>query len=253
MKYIFVVLLLALSYYSFLFEPNNLEVKELSIYSNKINSVIKIAHISDLHTQGLGSIEKKLINDLNKTKPDIIFITGDIATPKGTYQGYKEVLNKIKAPKGVYFTKGNWEYWSPISEIEKLLEQASIIDLTNESIKVNELQISGFDDILEGNPNQELLKNSKHYSIALFHSPIFFQETKKFFDLSLAGHSHGGQVRIPFFGPIWTPQGTGKFDQGLFEEDNSKLYVNRGIGTSVLPMRFNCKPELTIINLIPKL
>lgn len=246
-------LLLTITYYSFFFEPNNLEIKEFNLYSNKINNVIKVAHISDLHTQGLGSIEKKLINDLNKTKPDIIFITGDIATPKGTYLGYKEVLSKIKAPKGVYFTKGNWEYWSPIKEIEKLLKETSIIDLTNESIQINELKVSGFDDILEGSPNQKLLKNSKHYSIALFHSPMFFKETKKFFDLSLAGHSHGGQIRVPFYGPIWTPQGTGKYVQGLFEEDGSKFYVNRGIGTSVLPIRFNCRPELTIINLMPKL
>lgn len=247
------MLVLFTAYYSFIYEPNHLQIKEFNIHSSKIFSPVKVAHISDLHTKGLGSIEKKLIQDLDRTKPDIIFITGDIATPNGTYKGYREVLSKIKAPKGVYFTKGNWEYWSPISEIEKLLEETSIFDLTNESIRIDNLQVIGFDDLLEGDPDHELLKKSENFNIALFHSPIFFKETKKYFDLSLAGHSHGGQIRLPLYGALWTPEGTGQYVQGLFEENGSKLYVNRGIGTSILPIRFNCRPELTIINLIPKL
>jgi predicted MPP superfamily phosphohydrolase len=66
-------------------------------------------------------------------------------------------------------------------------------------------------------------------------------------DLAFAGHSHGGQIRLPFIGALWTPEGTGKYDAGWFQEGKAKMYVSRGLGNLILPIRFNCKPEISFI------
>ncbi len=69
------------------------------------------------------------------------------------------------------------------------------------------------------------------------------------FDLIMAGHSHGGQVRVPFFGPLFLPWGVGRYDLGRFETAGGPLYVNAGIGTYHLPLRFNCRPEITLVTM----
>jgi len=119
-----------------------------------------VAHITDLHTKGLGKIEQKLLDTLQSEKPDIIFLTGDISTPGGTIKGYEEVLSKLKAPLGVYFVQGNWEYWEPINELGRILKKNEIVDLTNKSQKLNkDLWLIGLDDQLAGSPNLEVYNN----------------------------------------------------------------------------------------------
>lgn len=211
-----------------------------------------MAHVSDLHTKGAGSLEQQVFEILKKEKPDLIFITGDLATPSGTLEGYKVVIGELKAPKGVYFVQGNWEYWEPIPGLEELFHEFGIIDLTNHAEKLDEdLWLVGFDDSEEGNPQLEILKGLPENSvkIGLFHSPQFFDKTNRSIHLNFAGHAHGGQIRLPFIGPLWVPKGTGQYDQGWFKKNHSHLFVSRGIGTSILPMRFNCSPELAIVDL----
>jgi predicted MPP superfamily phosphohydrolase len=85
--------------------------------------------------------------------------------------------------------------------------------------------------------------------ISLFHTPILFESIKEKSHLAFAGHSHGGQARLPFIGALWTPEGTGKYDSGWFQGGIGKMYVSRGIGNSILPIRFNCRPELAYIKI----
>lgn len=240
-----------LSTYSCIFEPQNLEIKHFKRSYLSRSQHLKIAHISDLHTKGLGVVEKKVIDSLNEEKPDFIFITGDIATPSGSVEGYKEVLSQIKAKRGTYFVLGNWEYWEPIEKLAEVLKDSSITLLKNEITTIdNNLKLIGFDDI-EGTPDINLVKkvDLNSLNIALFHSPEFFEQDLGSIQLSLAGHSHGGQIKLPFYGPLWTPGGTGKFAEGWYKKGENELYVNRGIGTSILPIRFNCRPELTYIEI----
>lgn len=213
---------------------------------------IKIAHVTDLHTKGLGRLEKQLIRTLELENPDIIVITGDLATPSGTIGGYRDVLMKLRAPQGVFFVNGNWEYWEPISNLKGLLNESEIIDLTNQVKEIDAgLWLVGFDDGEEGLPNLEIIQGipSQDLKISLFHSPSFFDKLPSNVQLNFSGHSHGGQLRIPLLGSVWVPEGTGKYDQGWFEKGTSKMYVSRGIGTSLLPIRFNCSPELAIIDI----
>ena len=238
--------------YSFFFGPYHLESTYHEVTIGKNGKSLLVAHITDLHTKGLGKIEQKLLDSLQSEKPDMIFITGDISTPRGTIKGYEEVLSKLKAPFGVYFIQGNWEYWEPINELGSILKRNGIVDITNKSQKLNnDLWLVGLDDQLAGSPNLEVYNNIPKDAgiLSLFHSPILFENIKEKSNLSFAGHSHGGQIRFPLIGALWTPEGTGKYDAGWFKEGRGKMYVSRGIGNSILPVRFFCRPEVAYISI----
>ena len=233
------------------FHTTSLTVSHHTVTLSQGGKTLKFAHVTDLHTKGMGRLEKKLVEVIETEKPDIIVITGDIATPAGTVAGYRDVLKNLKASRGVFFVPGNWEYWETIPNLKELLREAQIIDLTNQTKEIDKgLWLIGFDDGEEGRPDLEIIKSIpvRDLKISLFHSPSFFDQIVSLIPLSFAGHSHGGQVRIPFLGSIWVPDGTGKYDQGWFEKGSSKMFVSRGIGTSILPVRFNCSPEVAIIN-----
>lgn len=250
-KLLIFAFLTLLSFYSFYYCPNDLEITVHTKSYSKATRSIKIAHITDLHTKGLGTIEQKLLDAIHKEKPDIIVITGDLSTPNGSFEGYQEVLSKVAAPKGVFFVNGNWEYWNTINKLKELLNKNNITYLNNKIHKIDSsLNLIGFDDI-EGRPDLDITDDLKGstVNIGLFHSPSFFKKIPNKIKLSLAGHSHGGQIKIPFFGPIWTPNGTGEFNEGWFQVEERELYVSRGIGNSILPVRFNCRPELAIFNI----
>jgi uncharacterized protein len=222
--------------YSIFIEPSDLENTFHEVTISHSGQSLVVAHVTDLHTKGLGGIELKLIDSLNLNKPDIIFITGDVTTPG----------------LGVYFVQGNWEYWEPEKELNKILKKVGIVNLTNKSIHLKDnLWFVGLDDPLSGRPNREIYKNvpKKAKIISLFHTPILFESVKDKSHLAFAGHSHGGQVRVPFIGALWTPKGTGKYDSGWFQGGIGKMYVSRGIGNSILPIRFNCIPEVAYIKI----
>ena len=236
--------------YSTCFEPYQLENSFHEVTIGKSGKNLLVAHVTDLHTEGLGKLERKMMESIRSNKPDVIVITGDIATPGGTAKGYEDVLSQLRAPFGVYFIQGNWEYWEPIKELSHILQKTSIIDLTNKHAQIkDELWLVGLDDELAGTPDldvyEKVPKGKKILSI--FHSPAFFSAINNKSDLAFAGHSHGGQIRLPFLGSIWTPEGTGKYDAGWFHGGRAKMYVSRGLGTSILPIRFNCKPEIAFI------
>jgi predicted MPP superfamily phosphohydrolase len=238
--------------YSLFFGPYQLESTFHDVTIGKNGKSLLVAHITDLHTKGLGKIEQKLLDNLQSEKPDIIFLTGDISTPGGTIKGYEEVLSKLKAPLGVYFVQGNWEYWEPINELGRIFKKNGIVDLTNKSQKLNkDLWPIGLDDQLAGSPNLEVYNNIPKDAriLSLFHSPILFENIKEKSDISFAGHSHGGQIRLPLIGALWTPEGTGKFEAGWFKGGRGKMYVSRGIGNSILPIRLMCSPEVAYIRI----
>ena len=227
------------------FHTNTLEITHHQVKLSVGNSNIKIAHVTDLHTHGIGRLELQLFKALEEEKPDIIVITGDLTTPSGTLEGYIDVLEKLQTPKGVIFVQGNWEHWNPTSA----LHNTKILNLTNQVYQLDtKLWLVGFDDSETGKPQLDILNNipQNALKIGLLHSPEFFKKTASKIDLNLAGHTHGGQIRVPFLGALWLPKGSAHYDQGWFEENSSRLYVSRGIGTSLLPIRFNCSPELAI-------
>ncbi len=248
-RYCLVLLVFALADAYFV-ERNWIEVTHHHVAA-PLEKPLKIAHLSDLHTTGIGFRERRLIEKLKEESPDVIVVTGDLIASEDGYTAPMELLSKFHAPLGVWFVRGNWEnrYFNDSWAKGHFPSGASL--LVNKSAEIRPgVWIVGLDDPRFGFPDLDgALKGvpDSAYKIALFHSPEFFEPSAGRYQLALAGHSHGGQIRIPFVKPFWVPGGVGRFVEGWFEKQGSRLYVTRGIGTSILPLRFLCRPELTII------
>ncbi len=236
---------------AFWIEPYWIEVTHHRVKA-RISSPLKIAHLTDLHTRGLGRREHKLLSLLEIEKPDLLVVTGDTVANHGTHEMCREVLRRLQAPLGVWLVRGNWELIRPIEDEDNFCKSVGVNFLLNGGKRLREdVWIVGFDEATKGQPDLEKALRTvpaEAFKIALFHSPLYFERVAGRCDLALAGHTHGGQVRLPFVQPIWLPKGCGRFIAGWYEEDGSRLYVSRGVGTSVLNVRFLCRPELAIID-----
>jgi hypothetical protein len=219
-----------------------------------VKAPLKIAHLTDLHTNGLDGREKRLLALLEEEKPDVVIITGDTVGSAVTYDRVREVLVRLQAPLGVWLVRGNWENWRPVRNEAEFYRAARVGFLLNQAWPIrDDVWLVGFDDPATGSAQAEAADAVPPgaYAIALFHSPAFFDRIAGRVPLSLAGHSHGGQVRLPLLPPLWLPAGVGAYVEGWYEQSGSRLYVSRGIGTSILDVRFFCRPELSFITLHP--
>ncbi len=205
-----------------------------------------------MHIQSIGYRETKILQILETEKPDVVFVTGDSVSDNGNYPAVKSFLEKIHAPLGVWTVDGNWEHWRPNKEPVNIYRAANVRHLKNAAEQLAEnVWVIGLDDELAGKPDLNAASTVPQpaFKIGLFHSPSFFEEAFEHFDLVLAGHTHGGQVRIPFLPPLWLPEGSGKFVSGWYARGRSQMYVSRGLGNSLFEVRFFCRPELALITL----
>jgi predicted MPP superfamily phosphohydrolase len=248
--------LLAACVYGFFIEPYRIEVTHWQIQA-PITKPLKIAHLSDLHTAGLGRRELRLLELLRTEQPDVIVITGDTLTTGFQYERIRPLLSRLRAPLGVWLVRGNWENQYPmrLDRERQLYSQLGIQFLLNEARQVrDDVWFAGLDDPSTGAPNLNAALTSVPqgaYVIALFHAPGYFDQVAGRVPLALAGHTHGGQVRLPGLPVFWKPRDSGKYLEGWYSERGSQMYVTRGIGTSFLPIRFLCRPEVSIITVAP--
>jgi predicted MPP superfamily phosphohydrolase len=237
--------------YGFFLEPNWLAVYHYELVGN-VRSPIKIAHLSDLHLRKFGFLERKLVDTLKAEIPDIILVTGDTLDDERSIEVAWSFFHDLAPPLGVWGVLGNWENWSRFNTKELFLS-LRIKLLKDETAQVRtDVALFGFDDAFSGKPDRALTSQkdlSQEFCIALFHSPAFFDKLERRCPLSLAGHTHGGQLRLPFFGPLWLPPESGPYVSGWYESNGSKLYVSRGTGTSILPIRFMSRPEISFITI----
>jgi predicted MPP superfamily phosphohydrolase len=246
------VLAIAIPAYAFCIEPYWIEVTHHTV-SAPLRSSIKIAHLTDIHTSGLGRRERKMLQIVEAEQPDLIVITGDSINITADYAGLREVLKELHAPLGVWVVRGNHENWWPVKDEQEFYRSAGVKLLVNSSAEVTAgVWLIGLDDLFAGTPDLEKAfagVPEAEYKIALFHSPVYFDKMAGRSDVVLAGHSHGGQVRLPIFGPVWTPPFVGQYFEGWFEKRGTKMYVSRGVGTSIIDVRFWCRPEIAFITL----
>lgn len=256
--------------YSMYVEPNLLSVKNIDVkYSStdKDESAIKIAQISDIHLGKYYSIDKlkELVDKVNSQNPDIVVFTGDLFDDVSKFKDTDKVipiLKKLNSTKGKFCIYGNHDYGGGAKNIYKnVMENSGFKILVNEQSNINldskkTITILGLDDGLLGNPNVEKTsKNLKkdNYNLLLLHEPDLSDKFSNYnIDLILGGHSHGGQVKIPFFGEIVTPQLAQKYKDGLYNlntQRNTQLYVNSGIGNTKMPFRFMNVPEVSIFQI----
>lgn len=232
-------------------EPYHIEVTHSSI-SAPLSHPLKIAELADLHTSGLGRRERQLLRLLDGEHPDVIVIAGDTVTSgPHRYDNICPLLSRLHAPLGVWLVRGNWENDHPLRNERAFYSGLGIHFLLNEARPIRSgVWLAGLDDPSTGRPNLEAALTTVPpdvYVIAVFHAPGFFDKIAGRVPLALSGHTHGGQVRLPFVPVFWLPRDSGRFLEGWYTERGSKMYVSRGIGTSILPIRFLCRPELSII------
>lgn len=261
MKKILLAMVFILGTWAFLIEPNMLKLTNLNLKIDGLKG-LKVVFVGDLHVKPYQKEHlKHVVKKINEQHPDLILCIGDFVSghKKRHSLPIKEIakeLSVLKPRYGFYTVLGNHDWWQGGEEIGKILEQNGIIVLGNENKKINingnKLSIAGVEDLsTRGVDLQKSVKNIHQPSILLSHSPDVFPliKRKDNVDLILAGHTHGGQVRLPFIGPLVVPSDYGKqYAAGLIEESGHTMFVTKGIGTSIIPVRFNCLPEIVVIN-----
>ena len=232
-------------------EPYWIEVTRHHVEA-PISSPLKIAHLADIHTRGFGDRERKLVAILERERPDLIVVSGDTVVDGGTYEMCRNVLSRLRAPLGVWVVRGNWENWRPVTNERAFYQSTGVHFLLNEHRQIGDsnLWIVGLDDAISGRPDLEAALAGvppEAVTIALFHSPAYFDRIAGRCYLAFAGHTHGGQIKFPWLGPLWLPAGCGRYLAGWYEQRGSRMYVSRGIGTSIIQARFLSRPEIALI------
>ena len=245
------VLLDSLWFEKYIIEWNYFDV------SKSDNNKIKIIQISDLHFDKLRYFHKSIAKKINSLKPDLIFITGDSVDKTEKIDLLDEFLELIDKPIQKYAITGNWEYWGNVDliKLRKVFNKNNCELLINEnrtiSIRNREISIIGIDDFIGGHANfQKAIRNLKETetNIVLSHCPehrdiIRKQKGDLNIDLVRSGHTHGGQ--ITFLGIVpFKPQGSGKYLKGWYKNQEPKMYISKGVGTSILPIRFGARAEM---------
>jgi uncharacterized protein len=256
-------------FYAKQIEPRLLQINSHTIVHADIPKSFngfKIVQFSDTHLGFHYDLTqfKKLLTKINNLKPDVIFFTGDLMDTPNQYQHAEEIIPLLKnlhAPFGKYSIYGNHDHGGYGSDIYKNIMELSDFELLlNESSQLTLLDgssicVIGIDDAMLGKPDLESALSKvrqDQYKILLSHAPDLADKAVNFnIHFQLSGHSHGGQIKIPFLGALITPPYAKKYHEGFYEiEDILTLYVNRGIGTTRLPFRFLSKPEITIFTLM---
>ena len=258
---IFILICIGLGFYGVFIEPNKLEVTNYIIQDKDLNG-IKIVFAGDFHIKPHQQKRlEKIIDLINSQNPDLVLSAGDFVSghlqkttmpPENIAKG----LSKVKSKYGFYTTLGNHDQWHGIEKITNIFEENNInvLNNTNKKLLINgkTVYIAGIQYKPDRIQIDNAIDDTQKPLIMLTHSPDEFKKIpQNHVNLILAGHTHGGQIRIPLIGPLFTASCYGdKYAKGFIEEEGKKMITTTGIGTSILPIRFNCPPEIIVIEFI---
>ena len=251
-----------------------LEVNEYEIVSERIPQGFdgfRIAQVSDLHNKDFGEGYGQLLTLLSEINPDIIVVTGDLIDSRQTDLDIAlEFAWQAGKIARVYYVSGNHEARVPeYEDLKTGLVKAGVVILENQKVQITRegesITLMGIDDpsfqedYLFGDSEsvarqaiEDLKNDSDGYTVLLSHRPELFDlyvDTEM--DLVFSGHAHGGQFRLPFIGGLVAPnQGFfPQYDAGLFSEGSTNMIVSRGVRNSIIPIRFNNRPEIVLVTL----
>jgi predicted MPP superfamily phosphohydrolase len=246
-------------------EPGWLEIERLEVPLPGLAPALAgftLAHFSDLHLGPHMSLDEALhvAEVVNACDADVVVFSGDFVSQlhQGEAESIVEVFSRLRAPGGVFAVLGNHDHWSGAEQVVEAARMAGVTLLLNQGTALQDggLWLAGVDDVweaqddidaaLDGAPDQATV-------ILLAHEPDYADEAAWRGDiaLQLSGHSHGGQVRLPYFGPTVLPHLGRKYPYGLCQVGSMWIYTNRGVGVVSPPVRFNCRPEITLLTLRP--
>jgi predicted MPP superfamily phosphohydrolase len=252
-------------------EPARLGVTHIALRSSRLNGCppLRLLHISDLHVERITAREQRLLSLAKQLTPDVIVVTGDYLNISYTYDATaqrhaRELLTQLKAPGGVYAIIGSPPVDSP-ELVAQLLEGLNVTWLRDEISTLIwrgcRIQIAGVECSFDiASDERKLLallegRTTDLFTLLLYHTPdVMPAAVRAGVDLYLAGHTHGGQLRLPFFGALVTASIHGKrYEMGRYEEGDTTLYVTRGVGMEgygAPRARFLCPPEIVLFTLM---
>ncbi len=264
------------------YERGHFVTEELVFSSSKMKEPAVLVFLSDLHDNTFGEKNEKLLKEIKRIHPDAVLIGGDTMVTKpgrADLSRTKELLQGISCLScPVFYANGNHEqrmqrdrgvYGSMYDEFRKLLEEYQVNYLQNKTVQWrDDIAVSGVDiawkyyqdfhpdSMAPSYLTRRLGKaESERFQILLAHSPLFFDAYAGWgADLSLAGHFHGGTIRLPGLGGVMTPQYQffHPFCGGVFEQNGRWMLVSRGLGTHSINIRIGNRPQLAVIRLEPK-
>ena len=257
--------------WAFLIGPARLVIRRetlaLELWPNSLSN-LKIAVLSDLHAGGSHIDERKLrliVERTNELQPDLIVICGDyISGGRSHHEMDPEVfapfLKDFRAPLGVYSVLGNHDWWFNGEQVRSALEANGIKVLENETVKVDargtSFWLAGLADLWTRPQRVDETLASVPVDaplIAITHNPDIFPQLPHSVSLLVAGHTHGGQVRLPLIGSIVSVSRFGdRYVSGHVVENGRHLFVTTGIGTSIYPVRFGVPPEIVLLTITSK-
>ena len=257
------VLLCGIAMDATLVEPSWIEVVRSVEYLPMIRPLapdLTLVHISDIHIASLGYRERRAIEIIDDAHPDIIVISGDLVRGPDHPEELRSFLGALRSRYGKFLVWGNHDYWNRVPGTwgPEIVESAGFTLLRNSSRTIvypgGKIVIAGLDDPVTGRDNLRLAMARVTRSdacILVAHTPDIVRNLGNWdIDLVLAGHTHGGQVRLPIVGALSIPCASRDHQDGWYDVPRDvRLHVSRGLGWSWLPVRFLCRPTIDIITL----
>lgn len=242
-------------------EANTLTVETIQIRLNRLPKNLdgfRIVHLSDIHHSPFTDLEHitRAVRVANELEPDMFVLTGDFVSHEPEYiKPMAEVMGTLKAEFGTYACLGNHDHWTDARLVTDSLRGNNIKVLINEGFRFQArgaaFWLCGVDDYMAGTTDlRAALRGSfpDEMKLLLAHNPkTLYRAARASIDLMLSGHTHGGQVKLRDDEKRILPRR--KFASGLYRRKETQVYITRGIGTVVLPVRFGCPPEVSLLEL----
>ncbi|HUF02598.1 MAG TPA: metallophosphoesterase [Aridibacter sp.] len=244
-------------------EAETLEIEEISIELEKLPKKLdgfRVVHLSDIHHSpltDLGHIESA-IEIANGLEPDMFVLTGDYVSHQKEYvEPVAEVLGRLESKHGSYACLGNHDHWTDPDLVTQRLDAHGIKVLVNSGFRFTARDVSfwlcGVDDHMVKRTNLKAALSGSfpdEMKMLLAHNPVIVrQAARKGVDVMFSGHTHGGQVKIRDKDKERKPLTRRRLSSGLHRRKGTQIYITRGIGTVVLPVRYQCPPEISLIEL----
>lgn len=244
-------------------EPAKLEVLQHDLRVDQQQPGLRVVQLSDLHLQTLDAHSLAVVRQVQTLRPDLVVLSGDMVDRSEALPVLAAFLQEL-GPVRAVAVPGNWEHWSEVDfdGMRKLFDSRP-----NGRFLLNGrwtfkhqgrvVELIGLDDFTAGHPDLQLLSPGGGADVSLLvqHSPGFFDKAEvgqrmkgSRFDLCLSGHTHGGQIAFWGWAPF-RPVGSGRFVAGFYDVPGCRLFVSKGVGTSVLPVRWGVAPEVVVFDL----